>query len=154
MQKQQDTRLAENKIRKCKQTMGSWSWHHWQLVLEQLLWTGCWSCSYLWFGCTAYSVCCALTMPCAWLLTSAKTRCLSRPDALVNISVLWQCHVHGHLLQQKHGSYPVQMPLSTYLCFALSWGLNVVGKQQQLGLSTASHFILFLKWDTRPQELF
>ena len=36
-QKQYDTRLAENKIHCCEQNMKSWSSHHWQLILEQLL---------------------------------------------------------------------------------------------------------------------
>ena len=37
--------------------------------------------------------------------------------------------IHGHLLQEKHGAIVVQMYLVTDLCFALTRGLNLVGKQ-------------------------
>ena len=105
--------ICRNKIGGCEQNRKSWSSHHWQSVLEQL---------------------------CKEASDHEFTSGSAVEPTKKTLNALWPCSIQGYLLQPKHGAYPVQMPLSTYLCFALSWGLNVVGKQQQLGLSTASHF--------------
>ena len=56
---------------------------------------------------------------------------LSRELTKKKHNVLWLCAIHGHLLQPKHGASTVRMHLSTRVCFPLTWGLNLVGKQLQ-----------------------
>ena len=46
-------------------------------------------------------------------------------------NALWPCTIPGRSLQPKHGDPPVWMHLSTCPCFAVTWDLNLVGKQQQ-----------------------
>ena len=56
---------------------------------------------------------------------------------------------NGHLLHPKYGAPVVQMCLSTHLCFAQSWGLNLdFGGKTVAGRSTASP-----EQPTRPPKL-
>ena len=88
MQKEYDTRPAENKTCGGERNMKSWSWHHWQSALEQLLQSGFWSRIYFPFSYQAHKAQCALTTHHTLQLTSAKTWHPCGPDALANTSVV------------------------------------------------------------------
>ena len=49
-------------------------------------------------------------------------------------NALWPCSVHDRLLRPKHGALVVWMHLSTYLCFELTWGLNLVDALQHISV--------------------
>ena len=98
MQKQKDTRLAENKLCGCGQDMKSWSWHH--MISPR-------------------------TAAREWFLITAL---LSVQLYSLQSIMCFDCATYSCSLQPKLGVAVVWMHLSTCLCFVLTWSLSLVGK--------------------------